>query len=461
MNSSTSSSNPAASQLDSGELKEQIARGAEVEVDPKEVGRIARAAFVGTALEWYDFFLFGTASALVFNHLFFAGVGGANATLAAFATFGVGFLARPLGAIIFGHIGDKYGRRPALIISIVVIGVATGVIGLLPTYGSIGVWAPVMLTVLRLLQGVAVGGEWGGATTMAIEHAPEEKRGRYAALVQIGSPVGTLLSSGIFALILMLPPETVDSWAWRIPFLVAFPFLGVALWIRLKVEESPVFEALSAVEGEEKEKGSLKDLFRDYLPQLALATAAALLGIGGFFVMSTYVLSYATESLGLDRQMVVNATLLGAICQIFINLFFGRLGEKFGPGRIIGWGGVATALLSWPIWAMIDSGSAIALTIAVCLGISSVTITYSVSGVLLSELFPAKMRYSGVAISANVAGAISGLLPFIATWMNSTNEQPSSTPGIVILVIVALITAIGGFVGEKYRVKDNVVRQDS
>lgn len=461
MNSSTSSSNPAASQLDSGELKEQIARGAEVEVDPKEVGRIARAAFVGTALEWYDFFLFGTASALVFNHLFFAGVGGANATLAAFATFGVGFLARPLGAIIFGHIGDKYGRRPALIISIVVIGVATGVIGLLPTYGSIGVWAPVMLTVLRLLQGVAVGGEWGGATTMAIEHAPEEKRGRYAALVQIGSPVGTLLSSGIFALILMLPPETVDSWAWRIPFLVAFPFLGVALWIRLKVEESPVFEALSAVEGEEKEKGSLKDLFRDYLPQLALATAAALLGIGGFFVMSTYVLSYATESLGLDRQMVVNATLLGAICQIFINLFFGRLGEKFGPGRIIGWGGVATALLSWPIWAMIDSGNAIALTIAVCLGISSVTITYSVSGVLLSELFPAKMRYSGVAISANVAGAISGLLPFIATWMNSTNEQPSSTPGIVILVIVALITAIGGFVGEKYRVKDNVVRQDS
>ena len=411
MNSSTSSSNPAASQLDSGELKDQIARGAEVEVDPKEVGRIARAAFVGTALEWYDFFLFGTASALVFNHLFFAGVGGANATLAAFATFGVGFLARPLGAIIFGHIGDKYGRRPALIISIVVIGVATGVIGLLPTYGSIGVWAPVMLTVLRLLQGVAVGGEWGGATTMAIEHAPEEKRGRYAALVQIGSPVGTLLSSGIFALILMLPPETVDSWAWRIPFLVAFPFLGVALWIRLKVEESPVFEALSAVEDEEKEKGSLKDLFRDYLPQLALATAAALLGIGGFFVMSTYVLSYATESLGLDRQMVVNATLLGAICQIFINLFFGRLGEKFGPGRIIGWGGVATALLSWPIWAMIDSGSAIALTIAVCLGISSVTITYSVSGVLLSELFPAKMRYSGVAISANVAGAISDYCP--------------------------------------------------
>ena len=300
-----------------------------------------------------------------------------------------------------------------------------------------------------------------GVPTMAIEHAPEEKRGRYAALVQIGSPVGTLLSSGIFALVLMLPEESVDSWGWRIPFLIAFPFLGVALWIRMKVEESPVFEALSAVEEGDKKKGSLKDLFRDYLPQLALATAAALLGIGGFFVMSTYVLSYATETLGLDRQMVVNATLLGAICQIFINIFFGRLGEKFGPGRIIGWGGVATALLSWPIWTMIDSGNAIALTFAVCLGISAVTVTYSVSGVLLSELFPPEMRYSGVAIGANIAGAISGLLPFLATWMNSTNEQPSSIPGIVILIIVALITAVGGFVGEKYRVKDNVVRQEA
>ncbi|MBV7282411.1 MULTISPECIES: MFS transporter [unclassified Corynebacterium] len=429
-----------------------------VEVDSREVGKIARAAFVGTVLEWYDFFLFGTASALVFNYLFFSNADDTTATLAAFATFGVGFFARPFGALLFGRIGDKLGRRPALILSIVVIGMATGLIGLLPTYDSIGLWAPVLLTVLRLGQGVAVGGEWGGATTMAIEHAPADKRGRYAALIQIGSPVGTLLSSGVFALVLLMPEETVDSWAWRIPFLLAFPFLGIALWIRLKVEESPVFRALAAeADNDAEEQGSLTELFGSYYRQLILAVSAALLGIGGFFVLTTYVMSYATTALGMARQDVVNATLLAAVCQIFINLIFGRLGEKIGPGRIIGWGSIATALLSYPVWMMIDTANVALLTLAVCIGLSVVTISYSVSGLLLSELFPAQLRYTGIAIGSNVAGTISGMLPFVAAWLNSSGEQPSAWPGMLILVVVALISAAGGFLGERHRVRDEVV----
>lgn len=432
---------------------------AAVQVSPKDVGRIARAAFVGTALEWYDYFLFGTAAALVFNRLFFTDLNPTAALLASLATFGVGFAARPIGAFFFGILGDRIGRRPTLLITIVAIGVATGLIGVLPTFMDIGLMAPIFLAILRLLQGLAVGGEWGGATTIAIGHAPAEKRARYAALVQVGSPVGTLLSSGAFALVIMLPPESFDAWGWRLPFLAAFPMLGVALWIRLKVEESPVFREL--LESGETTKVPALLVFRKAFGRLVVAIMAALLGVGGFYVMNTFVVSYTTNTLGVDRQIAVNATLVAAVVQIVVILIFGRVAEKIGPGRVTLVGGLLSAAAAFPLFWLIDMGSAWAITLAVASGIGLLTITYAVTGALLTELFPANMRYSGVSLGYNIAGALSGFLPFIGTWMIAQQDVPSSLPGVIIFAAISLLTALGGFLGERLRIKDDVVVKEA
>ena len=426
-------------------------------VSLKDARRIAFAAFVGTALEWYDYFLFGTAAALVFNRLFFTDLDPAGATLAAFATFGVGFAARPIGAVVFGWIGDRYGRRPALLTTIVMIGCATGLIGILPDYLAVGIAAPVMLAVLRLVQGFAVGGEWGGATTIAIEHSPENMRGRFAALVQIGSPVGTLVSSGAFALVLMMPPEVFDAWGWRLPFLLAFPLLGIALYIRLKVEESPVFQELAAAG--EQVKVPVIELFRKSGLRLLVAVAAAMLGVGGFYMMTTFVVSYGTNVLEVDRQVMVNATLIAAVLQIGVTIFAGRLAERFGPGRMTVVGGLATAIAAFPLFWLIDTESPVGITVAVSIGIALITLSYAVTGALLAELFPPRLRYSGVSLGYNLAGAISGFLPLVATALITVGDG-SSWPAVLVLIGICLITVVGGAFGERMRLRDDIVEID-
>lgn len=441
------------SDLDPEATEERPARGGPV-VSGREAGRIAFAAFVGTALEWYDYFLFGTAAALVFNRLYFTTLDATAATLAAFATFGVGFVARPLGAVLFGWMGDRIGRRPALLITVVSIGVATGLIGLLPDFASIGIAAPLLLALLRLVQGVAVGGEWGGAVTIAVEHAPPEKRGRYAALPQIGSPVGTLLSSGAFSLVLLLPADQFDSWGWRLPFLAAFPLLLVAVYIRQKVEESPVFEEMEKQEA--RSKVPAIDVFRHAWGRLLIAIASAMLGVGGFYVMTTFAISYGTDTLGLSRSLMVNATLVAAVVQIGVIIYFGRLAEKLGPGRVTMWGGIATAVIAFPVFWLIDTASPVLVVLAVAGGVGFLSIAYAVSGALLTELFPANLRYSGVALAYNLAGALSGFLPFIATALLESAGGRSWIASALFLGI-ALITAVGGFYGERLRVRDDVV----
>jgi MFS family permease len=412
-----------------------------VTVTDAEARKVAFGAFVGTALEWYDFFLYGTAASLVFNRLFFTSGSAAVATLGAFASFAVGFAARPFGAILFGHLGDRIGRRRCLIITVTMIGLVTGVIGLLPGFATIGVAAPVLLTLLRLLQGIAVGGEWGGAVTLAVEHAPIERRGRYAAMPQIGSPIGTLLSSGAFLAVSALPPASFDAWGWRLPFLAAFPLLYIALFIRRRVGESPLFERLLAED--ELASSPIRDVVLRAFPQLVVGACACFLGVGGFYLATTFVISYGTGTLHLSRTLVLTATLVAAVVEIGVLVVGGRLAERFGPARITVLGGLVSAVVAFPVFWLIDSKGAGAVVLGVTLGVACLSIPYAVSGPLLAELFPAKLRYSGLALSSNTAGIVSGFVPLLATALQAATGG-GSWSAAVLLIVIALITTLGG-----------------
>ncbi|WP_336660898.1 MFS transporter [Leucobacter sp. USHLN153] len=424
-------------------------------VSAKDARKIAMGAFVGTALEWYDYFLFGTAAAIVFNRLYFTDLNPTAALLASFATFGVGFVSRPIGALIFGAIGDRIGRRPALITTIVLIGISTGLIGVLPTFVSIGVAAPIMLAILRLVQGFAVGGEWGGATTMAVEHSPVETRGRYAALVQLGSPVGTILSSAAIALVLLLPPESFDAWGWRLPFLAAFPLLGVALWMRRQMEESPVFLEIEA-SAEKKPRVPALAVFRRAPGRLLAGIAACMLGVGGFYVMTTLIIAYATTTLGVPREQVVNATLIAAFGQFIALLICGRLVDRFGAPRMTIAGAIITALVAFPVFWLVDTANPVLITLAICLGTMSIDIVYASTGKLLSEMFQPELRYTGVSVSFQFAGAVGGFVPMITTALLAANGNQTWIAAVILIAICAF-TAVGGFFGSRMRVQDRVV----
>ena len=407
----------------------------------REARKVAVAALVGTAMEWYDYYLFGLAAALVFNRLYFTELDPRAASLAAFATFGVGFIARPLGAVIFGTLGDRYGRRPALILSVVLIGIATALIGLLPDFKAIGLAAPVILVILRLAQGVAVGGEWSGAMTVAVEHAPPTHRNRLAALVQLSSPIATLLSSGAFTLVLLFPPDAFDAWGWRLPFLAAIPMLLIAVYLRRRIEESPQFVQVVA-EGR-RTRVPFVEVFRRAPGRLGIAILVSMLGVGGFYFMNTFLVNFGVNERGFDRQLMVNATLIAAVAQAGVTLLSGRLGERFGPGRVTLWGGLATAAVAFPVFWLVDSQHAVLAVLAFALGLSAVILAYGVAGTTLALLFPPELRYSGVSLGYNLAAVVGGFLPLAAqaslVWADGGSFGPA-----LLFAVFGLATALGG-----------------
>jgi len=406
----------------------------------KQILKITAAAYVGTALEWYDFFLFGTTAALVFAPLFFPGNDPVLSTISAFLAFAAGFVARPVGAVIFGHLGDRYGRRGALIATISLMGVATTAIGLLPTYASAGIAAPLLLTALRAVQGIATGGEWGGATLLAIEYAPPERRGFYASFVQIGSPTGTLLSSGAVALVSALPKEQFLAWGWRLPYLASIVLVLVALWLRWKIEETPAFRELAA--SHRTAKAPVVRLFKAVPGRLAVGVATYLFSTAGFFIITTFMISYATRVRELPSGLILKALTIGALGQVVGLLISGRLANRFGSPRTVVVGSVFAVLMAFPMFLAVDSGQAVLITIGYVATLGLATIAYGPIGAMFAQLFPARLRYSGLALAANLAGLIGGFMPALATWILTRSGNASWGPA-TLLTVIALVSLAG------------------
>ena len=414
------------------------------------VRRVAFASFIGTTIEWYDFFIYGTAAALVFNKLFFPNVAPLVGTLASFATFAVGFIARPVGGVVFAHFGDRVGRKPMLVWSLLMMGVATLLIGLLPTYAAIGMWAPALLVVLRFLQGLGVGGEWGGAALMAVEHAPAHRRGFFGSWPQVGVPAGLLIGTATFALISnLVSDQQFASWGWRIPFLLSVVLIVLGLIIRLKISESPIFTQV--MEDKKAARMPVLDAVRTYPKTIALATGSFIGTHATFYVASVWLVSYATKHVGYEQTTVLNAqTLLSAI-GILLILGFGALSDYVGRRPLFLVGMAVLALFAYPYFQLIETGSIVLYILAGVLVDCCRSAVYGPQSAYFSELFGTRMRYSGASVSYQMGAILGGgFAPMICAALVGLTGSSLAVVGYVI--VVCLISFVSTYLlTETYR----------
>ncbi|AKE01243.2 major facilitator superfamily protein (plasmid) [Rhodococcus erythropolis] len=432
-------------ELNRDSLAEASPPNPKVKPPERDIRKIVFAAYLGTALEWYDFFLFGTTAAIVFGPLFFPGDDPAMSTIQAFLSFAVGFIAKPIGALLFGHIGDRYGRRHALVISLLAMGIASALVGLLPTYASIGVVAPILLTLLRAVQGVAVGGEWSGATLLAIENAEPKRRGFYASMTQMGMPTATILSSVAVMLVTLLPHDQFMSWGWRLPFIASIALMVVGLWMRWRLEETPVFKAL---ESQSKvQKVPVAEVLRRP-GTIMLAVGVYLFATAGFYVMTTFMISYATQVKGLPASTILNAITIGAFAQFAGLIFAGRLSSKIGSGRTVAVGYVCSALVAFPLMFAIDSANGLLITVAYLFTLGLSTICIGPIGHLIAQLFPPQYVYTGLALSAGIASIAAGFMPAIAAWLSSSTDDALWAPALL-MIGLALISLLSTGIAQR------------
>ncbi|WP_335941179.1 MFS transporter [Streptomyces sp. PTD5-9] len=409
-------------------------------------GRTALATLAGTTLEWYDFFLYGTAAALIFNQQFFPSLSPAAGTLAAFSTFAVGFIARPLGGLVFGHFGDRIGRKATLVVSLVLMGIGSTLIGAIPNYDSIGFWAPVLLVALRIVQGIGLGGEGAGATLMSMEHAPQGKRNLYAGFPQMGTPGGLVLANVVFLTTnAVLGDHAFTSWGWRIPFLLSFVLVAVGLLIRLRVTESPSFDRARA--RDEVVRFPLAEALKVGFPRLALTLLAVVANSAVAYVFMVFTLSYGSQHLGYDKQFLIVSVTVAAVLWFATIPVWTKIADRHGRRTMFIAGSAAILVWCVAFFPLLDTGKS-GLAVLALLGMGLIIpVTHCVQGSIIVDTFPVNVRYSGTSLILQ-AGAIlgGGLAPMISTaLLNSGGSSTGVTWYLAAICAVSLVGAVALF----------------
>ncbi|MEV2251057.1 MFS transporter [Streptomyces sp. NPDC050147] len=422
------------------------------------IARIISASLIGTTVEWYDFFLYGSAAALVFNTLFFPDSDPLVGTLLSFLTYAVGFAARPLGGVVFGHFGDKIGRKKLLVLSLMLMGGATFAMGLLPTHATLGVGAPILLTVLRLVQGFALGGEWGGAVLIVSEHGDDKNRGFWASWPQAGAPGGNLLATGVLALLAAVQSdEAFLAWGWRIPFLLSGVLVIIGLWIRVSVSESPLFlEAQARAEAEAasgqaaKQDAPVVEVFRHNWRGVLTAIGTRLGENVSYYILTAFVLVYVTVHLELPKSTALNAVLIGSAVHFVTIPLWGALSDRIGRRPVTLIGSIGMAAWAFAFFALVDSKSFAVITLAVTVGLLLHGAMYGPQAAFISEMFDTKVRYSGASMGSQLASIIGGALaPIIAVEL--LRDFGSATPVALYVCVTVVITTVTVLVAKETR----------
>ncbi|MBQ1080917.1 MFS transporter [Nocardiopsis sp. B62] len=403
--------------------------------------RAAVAAFVGTTIEWFDFYIYATAASLVFATLFFpADIDPMVGLMASFATFSVGFFARPLGGLLFGHYGDRLGRKSALVITLLMMGVATFSVGLLPTYEQVGFLAPLLLVVLRFVQGIAVGGEWGGAVLMAVEHAPENRKTFYGAFAQLGNPAGALLATGSFGLIAAWDTEILYDWGWRLPFLASVLLVVVGMVIRFKVEESPVFDA---VQDDQPRGLPLGYALRTSWRTLLLGVGVLPVAVGGYYIVTTFLQAYGVTEVGISEQVILTGLSIAAFVELVVTLGVSWLGDRYGTVRVVTIGLVGVGVLALPQFLILETGSTLLIVLMLCVMRVAMATVYGPIARVLAQMYPPQARYTSISIAYQTAGAIfGGLAPLACTALFAATGSILSVVGLLIGMVVLSVVCL-------------------